>query len=455
MGLCIQGVIARLDITAQRFRPGTLSTSESSSEAFLVLTQTIQSVVGIESLESIGDIYPVTPMQNGILLSQPQEPSFYQVHTIWRLSDSSDPPDVARLVAAWRSVVAYHSILRTVFVESSLQESNFFQVVYKSVEPMLVVMNAEHPLELLSRMKKPSYTQKHPNHRLVIACSNEGRNETYCRLDISHSLVDGTSMNILERDLKLAYNQGTIGHLETAPIYARIVSHTMNQSLDKAISYWTMYLDGLDPCLFPALASHPVPISKRQCCKASFDFNDLDILSFCRANSVTLFNIVQAAWAMVLRLYTGSDDVCFGYLMSGRETSIIKVDEIIGPCINMLIQRFDFSNACMLKEVLEKVKEDFLENLQYQYCSLMSIYDALKYKVRSLFNTAISCQKLVEVHDNELPGLCLKEILSVDPAEYDIAVGAFETSSGLLIELTYWDSFLDAEQVQSLAQSLR
>ncbi len=54
-------------------------------------------------------------------------------------------------------------------------------------------------------------------------------------------------------------------------------------------------------------------------------------------HGVSISNFCQGTWAFVLRAFTGSEDVCFGYLASGRDVSVDRIDEIFGPLISMLV----------------------------------------------------------------------------------------------------------------------
>ncbi|RBA15944.1 hypothetical protein FPRO05_12165 [Fusarium proliferatum] len=60
-------------------------------------------------------------------------------------------------------------------------------------------------------------------------------------------------------------------------------------------------------------------------------------------HDVSISNFFQGAWAFVLRAFTGSEDVCFGYLTSGRNFPVDRIVEIVGPLISMLVSSTDSS----------------------------------------------------------------------------------------------------------------
>src|ERR1035438_10400173 len=51
---------------------------------------------------------------------------------------------------------------------------------------------------------------------------------------------------------------------------------------------------------------------------------------------VTLFTLLQGAWALLLAAIAGQDEVTFGVISSGRPEQIAGVTEMVGPFNNML-----------------------------------------------------------------------------------------------------------------------
>ena len=54
-----------------------------------------------------------------------------------------------------------------------------------------------------------------------------------------------------------------------------------------------------------------------------------EVNRFCKIHGVTTANLVHIAWALVLRCFTGAEDVCFGYLTSGRDIPVDDIDAAI------------------------------------------------------------------------------------------------------------------------------
>jgi non-ribosomal peptide synthetase component F len=109
-----------------------------------------------------------------------------------------------------------------------------------------------------------------------------------------------------------------------------------------------------------------------------------------REIGVTLSNMIAVAWALVLRSYTKSDDVSFGYLTSGRDARTDGIDDIIGPLINMLMFRFRFVASMLLKRLFLDAQQDYFSSLSHQHFSLARVSHELGQAKRGFFNTAVS-----------------------------------------------------------------
>lgn len=402
----------------------------------------------------IEDIYPVTPMQHGILLSQAQDPSLYHVQSIWELT-TTDAPSLSaeRISEAWKSVVAHQPTLRTIFVEAGHGQHSFYQVVLKQLESTVQVLETSDPLSCLEQY--PAATPRHwqSGHRLLIATSSS---RVYCRLDISHTLMDGYSMSVIESNLKSAFEGRNLSSGGFPLSYGQYVGYSLERSSGDPVSYWRQYLAGTDPCLFPTLAHQAPPEAKRRRCEAHIDFSDIHTTEFCREHGITMSTLVSTAWGLALRAYTGKNDVCFGYLVSGRDIPVPGIEQLVGTCISMLVQRVSIEDSATLKDLLLATQEDSLNSMQNLDCSLAEILNATESKSRALFNSIISYQRLLPDDPTaESRKLQMTEVMSLDPAEYDISLGFFEDESKLQLKLSYWDTILDSPSVESLGHTLK
>jgi hypothetical protein len=95
----------------------------------------------------------------------------------------------------------------------------------------------------------------------------------FCKLEMSHAILDGTSVPILIRDLSQAYqgnicrrNNGVLNSISSqfpAPLYSDYIAH-IPQSSDADINYWKTYLAGIEPCHLPTLNDEKKGVKKHR-----------------------------------------------------------------------------------------------------------------------------------------------------------------------------------------------
>lgn len=336
------------------------------------------------------DIYPCSPVQRGILLSQARNPQYYNCRLRWEVmpAPKRPPVDTDRLARAWQQVVDRHPILRTVFLPVS-QEGYLDQVVLKKVA---AAVDTDDDDEAATDNNESS--RHRPAHRLTIR--KAGAAKVVCDLHINHALFDGASIRVLLRDLALAYD----GRLPAGegPLYRDHIAHLRTETAHQ--QYWQRYLDGAEPSLFPRLrdGGDDGEDSTTATRKADAVLLDLSppsaLLDTCVKHRLALTNVLHVAWALVLRQYAAADTVCFGYATSGREAPLAGIQDTMGPFINMLVSRIHLPGDATVLSVLARNQDAFVESLAHQHHSLAETQHAMQ--LPTLFNTSISLQREAE-----------------------------------------------------------
>ncbi|PFH58666.1 hypothetical protein XA68_13399 [Ophiocordyceps unilateralis] len=405
------------------------------------------------SMDQVEDVYPCSPIQNGMLLSQTRSTAVYYNRFLFRVKPNSGTGNVCekRFARAWRRVVARHPILRTFFIPSLGQGSFMDQVVLQEARDDIVTMLpiAKDPLTILQNHSSGLQAQGVVPHHLTTCCSPNS--ELLVLLEIDHSLLDGTSLQILVRDLQSAYDDSLPA--QAAMPYKDYIAYVQSIPTEEAKQYWMRYLEGSNPCLFPSMSTNS-EYPKWQSAVAQLGASS-DLTRFCEANHLTLSNVVQVAWGLVLRAFTGSDDVCFGYLTSGRDIPLPGVEEALGPLINMLVCRIDFSNGSTMADLLQRAQEDHVQNSRHQHLSLAEIKGSLQLPDIPLFNTIVSLQRSGMVRAVESKrSVAIEPVQGKDPTEYDMTVNVWVHEDSIKLVLNYWTSFTTAGQAATVLDTL-
>jgi len=410
---------------------------------------------------AIEDVYPASPIQQGLLVSRSKDGEFYAVRRAFRAASRGGVVDAARLAQAWRQVVQHHALLRTVFVDavSSAAGGGFDQVVLADADPAIELHHGKGDIgELIRRMEPMQYTKYRPQHRLSIFSTDD---VVAGVLEISHAIMDGTSMDILLRDLGRGYDN-MLEHVPR-PLFSPFVASLQQRDIQEDISFWTSYLAGMEPCHFPVLNDGiNVSESDRELRSLRVAVPDLkDLKNFCDAKGLTLPNVFTAAWAVVLSCYTGTDDVCFGYLASGRDGALLEGSEdAVGPFINMATQRVRVTEtSTSLLQLVEAVQNDQLRCMPYAQTSLAEIQHALATTPggMALFNTCISYRRRLSSDPITTATLIFEDLEAIhDPTEYPISLNIETSDAGELeafIDLDFWTDSLSSAQASHIASA--
>ena len=426
-----------------------------TNDSFEVLTKERLPEIGVSNLDAVEDIYPCSPMQQGLLLSLTKDTGSYGVQVVLELKLSKNrQPDAQRLANAWQRVVDKHAALRTIFVESvSSDNAMYDQIVLKQLHPDLVHTECEKKsdaVEALNVLQPAAYNDgRRPPHRFTICETSTGG--VFCKLEISHTIMDGESMSVILRDLGLAY-EGQLA-MEPKPLYSDYIAHLQNQPLETSIEYWKSYLGDVEPCHFPIL--NDGAMVERELQSVQIRFNELAALQkYCDSHNVTLSNAIHTAWAMVLCCYTGAEKVSFGYLTSGRDAPINGAEDAVGPFINMLVCCMNMAGSVRLSDVLEEVQKDYINSLPHRHTPLAEVQHALHLSNTALFNTALSYRRLPQTSRDNQPSVSFEECAPIyDPTEYNVSINVEASSQDAFITLDYWTDCLSNGQAANVAST--
>ncbi|XPT04699.1 hypothetical protein M3J09_013775 [Ascochyta lentis] len=383
------------------------------------LTRRILAIPNVTCLEDIEAVYPCTPTQKSLALSQARDAGVYQSQMIWKVQGTeTQRVDPFTLATAWGQVVARHSALRTVFVEGASENSAFEQVVLRHHKPETIIFTdvdaskvaLSHPRQISKRARMA------PEHRMIICSGNDG--STFCRLEVTHLLCDGMSIPPLLRDLSLAY--GAQLAKSASPRFSDFVSYICDRERhSESISFWERRLSQVKPCLFPTMPDPVLQDNEQRELKLRLDIDYSEIQSSLKKAGLTLPTLFQMVWALTLQRYTGKDHVAFGYIVSGRDAPIEFVDDIIGVLIGVLVKTVDLSIDATVLETMQSIQQDSMECLDNQACSLAEIHHALGIRDGGLFNSGLAFQSPMF---QTASALSFRQVLRKDPTEYDIAL---------------------------------
>jgi alpha-ketoglutarate-dependent taurine dioxygenase len=338
------------------------------------------------SKNNIEDIYPLSPMQKGLLFHTLCAPmsGVYVTQLSWTLDGDLDAAVFRR---AWEALTERHPILRTSFVWEG--RSKPLQVVHKQITLPLVVedwrgLSAERQEEQVRRFleadkEKDFALTKAPLMRLRLIRVEDNRYQFIW--SFHHLLLDGWSVPLVFEELFALYHRIERGGelpAERPRPFRDYISWLKRQDMSGAEAFWRRLLKGFKTPTPLDLAggakSSPgrEPAHDKRRSKISREATSA-LNAFAREHQLTLNSLVQGAWALLLGHYSGERDVVFGAVVSGRPAELEGVETMIGLFINTLPVRVRIDEAEEVCGWLRRLQSEVAEMRQYEYSPLVEV----------------------------------------------------------------------------------
>jgi len=336
---------------------------------------------------NVEDLYPLSPMQHGLLLEELFTPgsSNYVVQLSFQLIGKLDLQALRR---AWELVIEHHSILRTSF--HWRENGKSLQIVRRHAELPLTHLNwsnltaTEQEAQLRTFLKDErkrafELTVAPLMHLTLIKLGDDHHRLVWSH---HHLLLDGWSLPQLLSEIFASYEllaKGKHPHWQPVRPYRDYIIWLQQQDASQAERFWRKYMSGFKtPTPLPLCSAHHLTTRGKE-----RGHGDLKLLltpeataalgKIARTYQLTLNSVVQGAWALLLSRYSGCSDVVFGATVSGRPAELEGVERMLGLFINTLPVRVQVSNHAKMCEWLRALQESNAEARQYEYSPLSEV----------------------------------------------------------------------------------
>ncbi|KAM3501066.1 hypothetical protein MY10362_005863, partial [Beauveria mimosiformis] len=352
----------------------------------------------------VEDIYPTTPMQEGLIALNHLRPGSYVSQRVYKIANDVR---LCRLESAWKSTMDASPPLRTRLVRCSDNGSTYQLVVRNQ---MAVDINDNLNDYLVKDAAKPM-TLGTPLVRLSIIC-NAQKAPKFCVVTMHHCIYDAWSTSLLLRQIRDAYH----GSILAPQTFRQFVKYVQQASQDSA-EYWKAQLADMHAEPFPALPSqsHSPSTTESETLSAQLP------PSGASTANITLATCIQLAWAVTLASYTGINDVVFGLTVSGRASPVPGIDKMAGPTIATFPLRVRLRPNASIQEELQTLQNRVISTIPFEHFGLQNISrlgdDAAK---------ACKFQSLLVIQQNQ----------SLSKENYEI----LSPTEGLIVRPT-WDTY--------------
>jgi len=304
----------------------------------------------------VSDVLPVTDFQalaiTGTLLE-----------TKWMLNyfyfDGRGPLDLRKLKQATYRIVQAFDILRTVFVPYG---DRFLQVVLRKLQPDFIFQQTDDDIEtftndLRKRDREHGPRLGEPFIRFVVAKQKlSGYYRIFMRL--SHAQYDGVCISKILGALQDGYNGLPIS---SAPSYGDFVRESA-KTITGAHDHWKEILRGSK---MTEIVNHFGPNYQRSAGRTITLEHSVTAPKLSRIN-ITTATVVKAAWSATLARIAGKSDIVFGHVISGRNSNLANVENIVGPCLNMVPVRVVYRPGWTVHDLLAYIQDQQVSNMPFE-----------------------------------------------------------------------------------------
>ncbi|MDR6503212.1 amino acid adenylation domain-containing protein/non-ribosomal peptide synthase protein (TIGR01720 family) [Burkholderia ambifaria] len=406
---------------------------------------------------TIDDVYPLSPMQQGILfhaLFAPGHASYVN-----QLVATATALDAERLINAFDASVARHDILRTSVMPD---EAAPLQCVHRHARMPVEqldwrtrgdTLDADFDAWLAADRARGFDWREPPLMRLtLIRVTDDAWRVVWTR---HHVLLDGWSTARLLADVLRDYRDpDAVSPFASRPAlrYRDFIAWLGTRDRDADERFWTERLARLDA---------PTLIAERAADRADADMVtwratiDADAMTrvaqTARALKLTVNMLMQGAWALALQRMTHQPAVAFGATVAGRPDALADIDTVLGLFINTLPVITAPAPQQRAADWLQSLQRENAAAAEHAHTPLADIQRWARGAGGALFDTLVVFENYPvddTARDADPRALALSGVRSIEATDFALTL-VIESGTELTIDYGYDTARVDARQVET------
>ena len=389
--------------------------------------------------------YPLTSIQQGIYIQSQFDPIgiSYNMPGAFLLETE---PDMDKLSAAFRKLIADDAVFRTSFVRDT---DGIHATVREHVEFAIETIVAEDFECASAYFLKPFDLSGAPLLRAGVWKSAEDR--WYLFVDSHHIIGDGISTSILLHRLDLAYRGIDFSVEWDYYDYVNAEETADADEKNRSLAYWVDHLKGLPGEL--DLPTDYVRQKRFDYKGAEFEFclSDADsrkIKCFCQERGYSEYVVFLAAYALLLSAVSGCDDMVIGTPVAGRTR--MEYAQICGPFINTLPIRLKVQKNHTVNDWLSSVQQEVAGMIDHQNVGLEDIISAMglaRGEQNGLYRVMMSHSPVDEDMFTLGGEKMILKTLPTNSAKMDVVFELINKGDMFKLRLTYAASLFEHETI--------
>ncbi|MGH3875074.1 MAG: amino acid adenylation domain-containing protein, partial [Pseudonocardiaceae bacterium] len=434
----------------------------------LLSRQQIDQAVGHLAEGLVEDVYPLTPLQTGMVFHSLLDTgsTAYVDQVRLRLSGVADPH---ALGAAWQRVVDRTPLLRSSVVWDGVEQP--VQVVHCDV----VLPIAYHDWRTLSDVQRDRELVRvaaeeraagvdltvPPLLRLVIVTWTD--DEVLVLWTPHHVVLDGWSMAAVFAEVCEQYAAIVAGRpavLVARQPFRDYLQWLAEQDGEQAEQHWRAALSGFE-------SATPLPYDRQPAGAHRSESSEsvgveleapesARLHRVAKRNGLTVNTIVQGAWALLLARYSGERDVVFGTTVSGRPAELPGVESMVGMFINTVPTRVQVDGHQQVLPWLRELQAAQAESRRFDFVSLAQVQAVSDLPAGAgLFDSMVVFENYpFDAEPVDGAGVQVREVQTLETTNFPLSLRSY-LGDRLALHLAFDPQLFDAATVRTMVERLR
>ncbi|MEA5616258.1 amino acid adenylation domain-containing protein [Cronbergia sp. UHCC 0137] len=410
------------------------------------------------------DIYPLSPLQQGMLFHAIYEPEqgIYFEQVTGKIIGKFN---IDNFDYAWQVVVDRHPILRSAFVwdhqDIPLQivnKSLKFSIIQKDWRDLSPTQQETELQQYLITDKQQGFSlNQSPLMRFTVIRLNDS---TWQWLWSHHHIIlDGWSLPVIFKEVLTIYQsicQRVAHALPPVPPYRHYIQWLAGRNQQKSKQFWQQHLAGISTStrlnweISESEFDHNLPAYQEV--ELRLNVSEFALLQkMAQTQRLTLNTIAQGAWAMCLQKHGAGEDVIFGVTVSGRPPELAEVENMVGLFINTLPMRVEINPSLSVANWLQNIQQHHVEMREYEYSKLTDIQKECNLSGSALFESILVFENypVDQSLKEQVQDFRVDDIQFYERTNYPLTVGVIP-DQGLLLKLNYQTKFLSINAAENL-----
>lgn len=284
-------------------------------------------------------------------------------------------------------------------------------------------------------------------------------------VNMHHIVSDGWSLGVICEEFVSLFSAFTQAQqnplpplaIQYADYAAWQVRYLSGETLQKQLAFWQQQLAGI-----PQL--HSLPLDSPRPKQQSFVAEGVNItitpqkhqklLQLANRHNVTLFMLLQTAFAALLSRVSGEQDIVMGVPSAGRSRA--ELESLIGFFINTLLFRTQCRGDLTFAQLLEQNKQYTMDAFAHQDMPFELLVDELQADRNLAYNSLCQVKFMLRTENtdgHDIPGLTISPMVNTEQSvRFDLDLSITESDAGLNCLWCYKSELFKRESIRQLAE---